>query len=68
MFAGDDVVEAGFVDSPGWLSQSAAAGGRMPYEMVTHWQRWDVSRHILDPAVAVAVETEGPPHVPIPGE
>jgi hypothetical protein len=37
--AGDDVMEAGFVDSAGWISQSATAGGKMPYDMVTHWQR-----------------------------
>jgi hypothetical protein len=58
--AGDDVREANFVDSAGWMSQSAVARGNMPYEMVTPWQRWGGSRHVIDHAVLVrAAECQG---------
>lgn len=53
--AGEDVKEAGFVDSAGWLSQSAAARGNMPYAMETPWQRWDGSRHVIDCALMVRI-------------
>jgi hypothetical protein len=58
--AGDDVKDANFVDSAGWMSQSAVARGKMPYEMETPWQRWDGPRHVLDLAVYVRkVECQG---------
>ena len=53
--AGDDVMENGYVDSCGWLSQSAYSHGRLPYEVGSPWQRWNGSAHVVDSSVAVTV-------------
>jgi len=51
--AGDDVMDDGFVDSFGWLSQSVLSHGRLPYEVGSPWQRWNGLTHVVDFAVRV---------------